>query len=104
MDKGPILTRWSSEKDPTREHFAKQLEDEGCVYYDFPFHPGEYYPEHTHATPEIRILLTGSMTFGVPDHDLEVLLGPGDRLDLPPHTVHWARVEGDEVVHSLCGH
>ena len=100
----PTLTRWKPREAPTKEFFIAQLQQEGCESYEYSFQPGEYYPNHSHATREIRILLSGSMIFGVPDHDMEVRLGPGDRLDLPAKTVHWARVDGDEVVHTLCGH
>ena len=40
------------------------------------------------------------MRYGV--NNEEFVLGPGDRLDLPAGTIHWARVEGDEPVVYLC--
>lgn len=83
------------------EACRKQLEREGYRVYAWEDPPHAWYGEHTHPGDEVRWVLRGSITIGVrggPVHEL----GPGDRLDVPAGTVHWARV-GPAGVRYLCG-
>lgn len=57
--------------------------------------PGERYGEHEHGHPKVLVCVSGSVVFSTPDG--EVPLGPGDRLELPPHTRHSALVGPDGV-------
>jgi quercetin dioxygenase-like cupin family protein len=57
---------------------------------------GYRYGEHRHSFHKILYCISGSITFHTPDGD--VLLGPGDRLDLPADTPHSATVGTDGVV------
>lgn len=48
------------------------------------------YTAHEHPYHKVLFCVEGSITFHTPGGD--VLLTPGDRLDLPPHTEHSATV------------
>jgi quercetin dioxygenase-like cupin family protein len=50
--------------------------------------PGDRYDEHSHPFHKVLFCIRGSITFHTPTGDLG--LAPGDRLDLPPGTVHGA--------------
>lgn len=52
--------------------------------------PGDTYGRHAHAYHKVLFCLEGSITFHLPEGDVE--LGPGDRLDLEPGTEHAATV------------
>jgi Cupin domain len=52
--------------------------------------PGDAYGRHTHAFHKVLFCLGGSITFHLDDEDL--VLGPGDRLDIEPETEHAATV------------
>ena len=52
--------------------------------------PGYRYGEHTHPYHKVLFCVGGSITFHTPDGD--VMMRPGERLDLPPGTPHSATV------------
>ncbi|ADO45554.1 Cupin 2 conserved barrel domain protein [Hydrogenobacter thermophilus TK-6] len=61
--------------------------------------PGTYYGWHTHAEDEVRMVLEGSITIGTEEKVYH--LKPGDILEVPAGTRHWAKTE--EGVKYLCG-
>lgn len=58
--------------------------------------PGYRYPEHDHPYDKVLVCESGSITFHTPDG--EIVLGPGDRMDLPAGTRHSATVGHHGVV------
>ena len=66
-------------------------EADGC--YAWSNGPGDVYAEHTHAYEKVLYCVEGSITFRLPER--EIRLGPGDRMELPPGTVHGAVVGPD---------
>lgn len=94
------ITRWDKPQKPNLEELKKLLKEEGTTPTVWIDEPGTYYENHAHTFAEIRWVVSGKMRYGVGNE--EFILGPGDRLDLPAGTVHWARVEGDEPVIYLC--
>lgn len=52
--------------------------------------PGYRYGEHAHPYHKVLFCVAGSITFHTPDGD--VMMRPGERLDLPPGTPHSATV------------
>ncbi|MCS7228999.1 MAG: cupin domain-containing protein [Candidatus Kryptonium sp.] len=94
------ITRWDKQNKPTVEELEKILISEGTRPHIWTDEPGTYYGNHSHPFDEIRWVVSGKMRYGVGNE--EFVLGPGDRLDLPAGTVHWAKVEGDEPVVYLC--
>jgi quercetin dioxygenase-like cupin family protein len=62
--------------------------------------PGDVYGDHAHPDAEIRWVVSGRMRILVDDE--EIVLEPGDRLDLAANVIHSADVFGDEAVVTLC--
>ena len=60
--------------------------------------PGAVYAVHDHPYAKVLIVERGSITFMLPREGREVMMKPGDRLDLPPQTPHSAVVGPDGVV------
>ncbi len=78
-----------------------RLRQEGYDVYVWEDPPLAYYPEHVHPQDEVRWVVRGSITIGFPD-GTACELRPGDRLDVPAGTVHWARI-GPAGVRYVCG-
>lgn len=60
--------------------------------------PGATYAVHEHPYAKVLIVAQGEITFRMPGQGREVRMGPGDRLDLPAHTLHGAVVGPRGVV------
>ena len=86
------ITRWNKKEKPNLENLKKELEKEDLHPYIFSSEIGDYFPDHLHKHDEIRIVISGSMKFGVKNQ--EVVLNEGDRLNLPRNILHWAKVIG----------
>jgi quercetin dioxygenase-like cupin family protein len=54
--------------------------------------PGDVYAVHRHAYDKVIVCSRGSITFGLPGRGETLLLGAGDRLDLPAGIDHAATV------------
>lgn len=65
--------------------------------------PGTVYPVHQNAALQVRWIVRGKLRVGLPEQDLEVTLGAGDRVELEPNELYWADVEGGEPVIYLVG-
>ncbi len=83
------------------QEYMAQLRKEGFDVYVWEDAPLTHYGEHTHPEDEVRWVVRGSLTIGFPGGGSQTL-GPGDRLDVPAGTVHWARV-GPGGVRYVCG-
>ena len=95
------LTRWpESAGQITINKIRARLEQEGLSPYRFEMVPGDQYGDHSHPEAEIRWVVSGRMRILV-NHE-EIILEPGDRLDLAANVVHSANVFGEEVVVTLC--
>ncbi|HET6845721.1 MAG TPA: cupin domain-containing protein, partial [Anaerolineales bacterium] len=60
--------------------------------------PFERYPAHSHSYSKVIYVVSGSITFGLPEEGQQIELKAGDRLDLPRHTVHDATVGSQGVI------
>jgi quercetin dioxygenase-like cupin family protein len=96
------LTRWNKETAPSLEALRGALAGEGFSSYEWTDPAGTVYSVHEHEFAEVRIVLRGKMRVGLPDTGEEIILGPGDRLDLPAHMPHWADVSDEGPVLYLC--
>jgi quercetin dioxygenase-like cupin family protein len=95
------LTRWpESAGQITINKIRARLEQEGLCPYRFEMVPGDAYGDHSHPEAEIRWVVSGRMRVLI-EHE-ELILEPGDRLDLAANVVHSADVLGEEVVVTLC--
>ncbi|MGH7607847.1 MAG: cupin domain-containing protein [Gemmatimonadales bacterium] len=70
----------------------RTLEREGMVTAWWSDVPGTYVPLHAHAFAETRWVVEGFVRVIAGSDTFD--LGPGDRLDLPPHTPHATEVIG----------
>ncbi len=96
------LTRWNKETVPSLEALRGTLTGEGLAVSEWTDPSGTVYPVHTHEFPEVRVVVRGRLRVGLPETGEEIVLGPGDRLDLPADVPHWADVNGDAAVVYLC--
>lgn len=64
--------------------------DEGVVPHAWSNDPGARYPTHRHDYHKVLVCVRGSITFHTPGGD--VVIEPGERLDLPAGTPHAATV------------
>lgn len=95
------LTRWPANAGQiTINKVRARLEQEGLSPYRFEMVPGDQYGDHSHHEAEIRWVVSGRMRITVGYE--EIILEPGDRLDLAANVVHSADVVGEEVVVTLC--
>ena len=60
--------------------------------------PGDVYARHSHDYDKVIYVVSGSITFGLPLEKRELMMRPGDRLDLPAGIVHDAHVGPQGVV------
>jgi quercetin dioxygenase-like cupin family protein len=74
------------------------LADEGLTATRWSNGPGDTYAVHSHDYHKAIYVIEGSIMFGLPTSHDEVILSPGDRLELPRGTTHSARVGPDGVV------
>jgi mannose-6-phosphate isomerase-like protein (cupin superfamily) len=97
------VTSWPDENIPSRDELQRLMTDEGLSPYAWSNGPHDVYAAHTHSYDKVIYVVSGSITFGLPDLERNVTLFPGDRLDLPKGTTHDAMV-GKEGVVCLEGH
>lgn len=95
------VEKWDEAKwGPLREaNMRRKLEAENYSVARYTYPPGTVFPDHTHPFDKKDSVLKGR--FKMRMHGQEVILGPGDMLAVPAHTLHSAEVVGDEPVVSL---
>ncbi len=99
----PKITLWPGNDLPSRDELWRIMVDEGLSPYAWSNGPYDVYSAHTHGYDKVIYVVSGSITFGLPELKREVALNLGDRLDLPKGTLHGAVVGQDGVV-CLEGH
>lgn len=97
------LTRWKKETSPSLDELWSSLVGERLCVSAWTDSPGKVYPLCAHDYPEVCIIVHGCLRIGLPETGEEIILGPGDRLDLPAETPHWADVIGYRPVVYLVG-
>jgi quercetin dioxygenase-like cupin family protein len=91
--------RWNKTKKPTLEELQALLRAEGLEYELYSDAPGTKYGRHKHPFEDFIVIVSGKMKI-ITDVN-EWILKPGDRLDLPPNTLHAAEMLGKEDVRYL---
>ena len=93
------VVRWNKPKKPTPEELQNLLKREGLAAGLFTDPAGVKYGRHKHDFDDFVVIVSGKMKLGI--DGAEWVMGPGDRIDLPANTVHWAEMLGKEPVRYL---
>ena len=92
------VEHWDSARDGTltEENMRKKLKLQGysCTRYIFP--PGTDFPDHTHGITKKDSIVSGQFRFSI--FGKEVILQPGDMVEVPAGVVHNASVVGSDSV------
>jgi len=75
---------------PEREQIEARYAEEGLSPYSWQNGPGDRYGWHAHGYTKVLYCVTGSIVFHTREGDL--MLEPGDRLEVDPGTEHAATV------------
>jgi quercetin dioxygenase-like cupin family protein len=94
------VEHWREEWGPLGEAaMRKRLEAEGYSVSRYTYPPGTYFSAHTHEVDKKDTVLRGRLK--IEAEGKEVVLQPGDMIEIPAGTVHTAEVVGSEAVVSL---
>jgi len=95
------IQRWDESEPPNRKKMREELLDEGFHgIHTFRDAPGTTYAEHQHDYIEVRWVLKGELIFGVGGKEYH--LKPGDRIDMPAHLLHDAKVDPSKGAAYVC--
>jgi quercetin dioxygenase-like cupin family protein len=99
MDMAPTArhTPWAHGRLPSADEMESLFRREGLTPHWWSNGPGERYPVHFHPYHKVLYCYRGAIRFGLAPDGPVFELAPGDRLDLPALTPHWA-VVGPEGV------
>ncbi len=75
-----------------RAALETRLRAEGLAPFAWSNLAGERYESHDHGYDKVLVVVEGEVTFGLLGDGRDVVLTPGERLDLPAHTGHDAAV------------
>jgi quercetin dioxygenase-like cupin family protein len=92
------VTPWPDPEPATEATIRSRLADEGLQPYSWSNGPGDVYAAHNHGYNKVIYVVSGSITFGLPEKGRQLSLNPGDRLDLPAGIVHDAVVGSQGVI------
>lgn len=93
-----VVRPWAEATPPSEAEVRRLLEAEGLQPYPWANAPGDVYGIHTHPYHKVIYVVSGSITFDLPEHGQQVTLRPGDRLELPSGIAHSAVVGPQGVV------
>lgn len=94
------IHRWDGAAGPLTEPALRaRLEQGGYEVVTYTYSPGTRFSRHTHSFDKKDGVLSGR--FRVWGDGWDVVLGPGDYLEVPAGTPHSAEVVGQEPVVSL---
>jgi quercetin dioxygenase-like cupin family protein len=93
------MSAWLTASDvptpPSLDDVRIRLRDAGLEPRVFSNAPGDRYEWHAHDRHKILFCVDGAITFHTREGD--ILLEPGDRIDIEPDTPHAAHVHGEGV-------
>jgi len=94
------VEHWREEWGPLSEAaMRKRLEAEGYSVSRYTYPPGTYFSAHTHEVGKKDTVLRGRLKIGA--EGKEVVLEPGDMIEIPAGMAHTAEVIGADAVVSL---
>jgi quercetin dioxygenase-like cupin family protein len=89
---------WPGEQLPTEAAIQHILHSEGLQAHRWSSGPGEVYAAHAHEHHKVLYVVSGSITFGVPEEGQHIALSAGDRFEVPAGIRHDAVVGAEGVV------
>lgn len=89
-----LFSRWQAPVIPSPEQFKMIFQAEGLIPKTEVCPKGSAVNDHRHPFDEIRVVLSGQMFMKISGNQL--LLRPGDRIEIPSNTKHSMQVEGTE--------
>lgn len=92
------VVRWSSKTAPQESRLQQILAEENLSPYRWSNRPGDLYGAHSHDFHKIIYVVSGSITFRLPDRGEQLDLDAGDRMELPAGIRHEAEVGTQGVV------
>lgn len=94
------LTRWHGSQHPTYQGVIQRLEAEGLKPYAVDYGANARDGVRSHGYAKVIYCVTGVVELTLPDLRQNVVLRPGDRIDLPRGTRHGITVglQGGRVV------
>ncbi len=95
----PDVVHIAKSKKPTLEELTSILKSEGLEWELYSDAGGTKYGRHKHDFDDFIVIVQGQMKLGMERG--QWILKPGDRIDLPKNTVHWAEMVGKEEVKYL---
>jgi quercetin dioxygenase-like cupin family protein len=95
---GILVTPWPKDTQPDENDLRQLLAQDDLHPYRWSNAAHDVYGAHTHPYDKVIYVVSGSITFGLPDFGKQLELRAGDRLDLPRGTVHSAVVGPQGVV------
>ena len=95
-----LLKRWQGEKKPSQEHIEKVFQRENLEFYPERHPSEEKVKEHDHPFDEVRMVCSGALLMNVAGNQL--LLRPGDRIEIPSNTRHSHSTHGNEECLCIC--
>jgi mannose-6-phosphate isomerase-like protein (cupin superfamily) len=95
---GVLVTPWPNDSQPGEKELRRLLAQDDLYPYRWSNGAHDVYGAHTHPYDKVIYVVSGSITFGLPDFGKQLELEPGDRLDLPKGTVQSAVVGPQGVV------
>ena len=92
ISEGINVIRWPENRQPDETGLRRLMADEDLYPYTWSNAPGDRYGAHSHSYHKVIYVVSGSITFGLPDKGKQVDLNAGDRLELPAGVKHDALV------------
>ena len=81
-----LVTRWQAAVLPSIEQLTLMFENEGLLCHKEVVEQNTEIKDHRHPFDEIRVVVAGSLFFNIAGNQL--LLRPGDRIEIPANTRH----------------
>ncbi len=94
---GARVIAWSGDAPPTQGEIEASLQAEGLYAYPWSNGPGDQYAAHSHSYRKVIYVVSGSITFGLPEAGDRLVMHAGDRLELDRGVMHDAVVGRDGV-------
>ena len=91
------IQKWEGATIPDERELRNLYRQEGLQPYSWSNGPGDTYAAHSHSYDKVIYVVSGSITWILPEHGRVIETTAGDRIDLPRGVVHAAQVGSDGV-------